>query len=82
MNVLFWLSIGLWVVALVSYAMILGKNEQLHRSGASMSVFTPFETLFHGAGVSRARWYLYRILVGSALGAMLTGGLFLLTRGS
>ena len=82
MNVLFWLSIGLWVIALVSYAMILSKNEQLHRSGARMSVFTPFEALFHGARVSRAHWYLYRILVGSALGAMLTGGLFLLTRGS
>ena len=78
MTVLFWVSIGLWVVALVSYAMILNGNEQLQRKVARMSVFIPFETLFHSAGGSRARKYIYRTLVASGLGAMVTGGLFLL----
>jgi hypothetical protein len=77
-KVLFWLSIGLWVVALVSYAMILNGNERLQRKGARMSVFVPFETLFHSATDSCARSYLYRTLVASAIGAMVTGGLFLL----
>jgi hypothetical protein len=75
---LFWLSIGLWVVALVSYAMILNGNEQLQRKVARMSVFVPFETLFHSVASSRARKVIYRTLVVSAVGAMVTGGLFLL----
>ncbi|NCF29057.1 MAG: hypothetical protein GWP69_16860 [Gammaproteobacteria bacterium] len=79
MNVLFWFSIGLWVVALISYAMLLSANEQLQRKDAGMSVFIPFEKLFHNVGASRARRYLYRTLVVSAIGAMVTGGLFLLT---
>lgn len=79
MNVLFWLSIGLWVVALVSYAMLLSGNEQLRRKGARMSVFVPFEALFQGAGHPRSRRFFYRILVLSAIGAMVSGGLFLLT---
>ncbi len=79
MNVLFWLSIGLWVVALVSYALILSGNEQLQRKSARMSVFIPFESLFRSARYSRSRKYLYRILTMSAMGAMVTGGLFLLT---
>ena len=78
MNVLFWLSIGLWVVALVSYAMILNGNEQLQRKVARMSVFVSFETLFHSVGGYRARKYIYRTLVASAIGAMVTGGAFLL----
>ncbi len=79
MNVLFWLSIGLWIVALVSYALILSGNEQLQRKSARMSVFIPFEALFRSARYSRSRKYLYRILIMSAMGAMVTGGLFLLT---
>jgi hypothetical protein len=82
MNVLFWLSIGLWVLALVCYAMILSADEQRHGKGAGTSTFTLFETLFHTTGGSRARRYLYRIQVAAALGAMLTGGLYLLTRTS
>ena len=82
MKLLFWLSIGLWVIALVCYAMILSGNEQLQRKSARMSVFIPFEALFHGARGSRARRYLNWTLVGSAVGAMVTGGLFLLTRTS
>jgi hypothetical protein len=78
-NILFWLSIGLWVVCLVSYALILSGNEQLERKGARMSIFIPFEVLFHSSGYSRYVRILYRILVVSAVGAMLTGGLFLLT---
>ncbi len=79
MNVFFWLSIGLWVVALVSYALILSGNEQLQRKSARMSVFIPFEALFRRVRYSRTRKYLYRILIVSAMGAMMTGGLFLLT---
>jgi len=79
MKVLFWLSIGLWVVALASYAMILSANEQLQRKGAGISVFMPFEALFQIAGNPRPSRLLYRILVLSAIGAMVSGGLFLLT---
>lgn len=80
MNVLFWLSIGLWLLALLCYAVILSANEQLHRKAAGMSTFASLETLISRAGGSVARRYLYRILVGSAVGAMLTGGLYLLSR--
>lgn len=80
MNVLFWLSIGLWLLALLCYAMILSANEQLHRKGAAMSTFASLETLVRRAGGFRVRRYLYRALVGSAVGAMLTGGLYLLSR--
>ncbi len=79
MNVFFWLSIGLWIVALVSYALILSGNEQLQRKSARMFVFIPFEALFRSARYSRSRKYLYWILIMSAIGAMMTGGLFLLT---
>jgi uncharacterized membrane protein YbhN (UPF0104 family) len=78
-NVLFWLSIGLWVVALASYAMLLSSNEQLQREDARMSVFVPFEALFQSAGYSRSRRFFYRTLVLSAIGAMVSGGLYLLT---
>jgi hypothetical protein len=78
-NVLFWLSIGLWVVALVSYALILSGNEQLQRTSARPSVFIPFEVLFRGTRYSRSLKYLYRILTLSAIGAVVTGGLFLLS---
>ena len=80
MNVLFWLSIGLWLLALLCYATILSASEQLHRKGAGMSTFASFETLLRSAGGARARRYLYRTVVGSAAGAMLTGGLYLLSR--
>lgn len=79
MKVLFWLSIGLWVAALASYALILSGNEQLQRKGARMSVFIPFKALFQIAGYSRTRKLLYRALVLCATGAMVSGGLFLLT---
>jgi hypothetical protein len=78
-NILFWLSIGLWMISLVSYALILSGHEQLDRKDARMSFFIPFEVLFHSSGYSRYVRYLYRILVVSAVGAVLTGGLFLLT---
>ena len=58
--------------------MILNGNEHLQRKVARMSVFVPFETLFHSVGGGRARKYLYRTLVASAIGAMVTGGVFLL----
>lgn len=79
MNILFWLSIGLWVLSLVSYALILSGSEQLERKDAGRSIFIPFEVLFQGSGYSRYVRILYRVLIGSAVGAMLTGGLFLLT---
>ncbi len=44
-----------------------------------MSVFIPFEVLFRSARYSRSLKYLYRILILSAIGAMVTGGLFLVT---
>ena len=44
-----------------------------------MSVFIPFEVLFRGTRYSRSLKYLYRILTLSAIGAMVTGGLFLLS---
>ncbi len=80
MNVLFWLSIGLWLLALLCYAMILSASEQPHNKGAGASTFAAFETLIQRAGGSGARRYLYRTLVGSALGAALTGGLYLMSR--
>ena len=79
MNVLFWISIGLWVVALVSYALILSGNEQLQRTSARASVFIPFQVLFRNARYSRSLKYLYWTLIFSAMGAMVTGGLFLLS---
>ncbi len=79
MNFLFWLSIALWLVALVSYALILSADEQLQREDARMSVFIPFEALFHTTSYSRSLKYLYRTLVLSAIGAMVTGGLYLLS---
>jgi hypothetical protein len=78
-NVLFWTSIGLWVVALVSYALILSGNEQLQRTSVRASVFIPFQVLFRNTRYSRSLKYLYRILIFSAMGAMVTGGLFLLS---
>ena len=78
-NILFWLSIGLWVIALVSYALILDGNEQQERKENLMSVIIPFGTPSHGAVHSRSLRHLYRILVLSAIGAILTGGLYLLT---
>lgn len=79
MSVLFWLSIALWIVALASYAMILSSDEELQRKGAGMSVFIPLEALFQIVGHSRSRRLLYRALVLSAIGAMVSGGLYLLT---
>ena len=79
MNVLFWLSIGLWIVALVSYALILSGNEQLQRTSAKASVFIPFEVLFRGTRYASSLKYLYRILTLSAIGAMVAGGLYLLS---
>jgi len=76
---LFWLSIALWLVALVTYALILSANEQLQRKGARISVFIPFEALFRGSGYSRSLKYLYRTLILAAIGAMVTGGLYLLS---
>lgn len=79
MSIFFWTSIGLWVVALVSYALILGGGEQLERKDARRSNFIPFEELFRGSAYSRYSTYLYGVLILSAVGAMLTGALFLLT---
>ncbi len=79
MNVLFWLSIGLWIAALVSYALILSGNEQLQRTSAKASVFIPFGVLFRSTRYASSLKYLYRILTLSAIGAMVTGGLYLLS---
>ena len=79
MSILFWLSIVLWMVSLVSYALILSGKEQLERKGARMSIFIPFEALLHDGGYSRSLRYLYRTAVLSAIGAMLTGGLYMFT---
>lgn len=79
MKLLFWLSIVLWVIALSCYALILSGKERLERRGARMSVFIPFEVLFDSSHYSRSLKLLYRALYLSAVGAMLTGGLFLLS---
>ena len=79
MSFLFWVSIVLWLATLVSYALILSGNEQLQRKDAGMSVFIPFEALFDSSKYSRSLKYLYRTLVLSAIGAMVTGGLYLLS---
>ena len=87
MNILFWLSIGLWVLALVSYAVILSGNEQLEgeqarmstRMSTRMTAMIPFGARSHSAGHPRPSRHLYRILILSAIGALVTGGLFLLT---
>ena len=79
MNFLFWLSIALWLMTLVAYALILSGNEQLQRKDAGISVFIPFRKLFHSSGHSRSLKYLYPALVLSAIGAIVTGGLYLLT---
>ena len=78
-SIFFWISIGLWVVALVAYALILNGNEQLERRDTRMSVFIPFKVLFQDSGYSRYSRLLYRTLILSAFGAMLSGGLFMLT---
>ena len=79
MDILFWLSIGLWVTSLLSYALILTGKEQLERKDSRMSVFMPFEVLFHDSEYSRYSRYLRRTAILSALGAMLSGAMFLLT---
>lgn len=79
MNIFFWMSIGFWLVSLVSYALILSGNEQLERRNAKISMFIPFEMLFHDSGYSRYSRYLCRTLILSAVLAIVTGGLFLLT---
>jgi hypothetical protein len=79
-NFLFWLSIVLWLVALVSYALIVSGKERLERKHARVPVFIPFEALFHSTSYSRSIKYLYRTLFLSAIGAMVTGGFYLLTR--
>ena len=78
-DALFWLSIGLWMLALVSYALILSGNEHLERKEARMSAIIPFGALPHGTGYPRCLRQLYRLPILSAIGAMVTGGLFLLT---
>ena len=78
-NFLFWLSIGLWVLCLVSYALILSGDEHLERKEVGTSEFIPFRARPPGAAYPRPLRYLYRILILAAIGAMLTGGLFLLT---
>ncbi len=80
MNFLFWLSIVLWMVALVSYALIVSGDEQLGRKHARAPVLIPFAALFHTTSYSRSLKYLYRTLFLSAIGAMVTGGFYLLTR--
>lgn len=82
MKALFWLSIGLWVIALVCYALILSGKERLERRDAGMSIFIPFEVLFDSSRYSYSLKFLYRALVLSAVGAMVTGGLFLLSGAS
>ena len=42
-------------------------------------MFLPFEVLFQDSGYSRYSRYLYRTLILSAVLAIVTGGLFLLT---
>jgi hypothetical protein len=79
MKVFFWLSIALWLVALMSYVMILSGNEQLQKKDAGKSVFMPLQTLLENAGYSGSRRIFYRTLVLSAIGAALSGGLFLFT---
>jgi hypothetical protein len=81
-NILFWLSIGFWVVSLVCYALLLSGSEQLERKDVRRPAFIPFEVLFHGSGYSRYSKNLYRALIVSAVAALFTGGLFLLTESS
>lgn len=78
MKVLFWLSIGLWLVALVSYAALLSGSERQHGKETGTPSIIAFDALRQGDGSSRVRSILYRTLVLSAIGAMLSGGLFLL----
>lgn len=76
MSVFFWLSISLWLVSLVCYALILSAREDRQRRVAGRPAVAPFETLLERAG-SRASRYLYRTLVLAAAGAMLCGALYL-----
>lgn len=77
MNLLFWLSIALWIVSLLSYALILSGKEQSQRNDARVSGGFVLDALFGGAGYARSLKYLYRTLVLSAIGALVTGGLYL-----
>ncbi len=79
---LFWLSIGLWALCLVSYALILSGDEHLERKEVGTSESIPFEARPPGAAYPRSLTCLYRIVFLSAIGAMLTGGFFLLTGNS
>ncbi len=74
---LFWLSIALWLVSLVSYALILSAREQLRRKDTGRSAGIFFGALFADTGHTGSVKYLYRTLVLSASGALVTGALYL-----
>lgn len=78
MSFLFWLSIALWLVSLLCYAVILSGNERLDRADRAESASTFFDVLNGGPGYARSLKYLYRTLVLSAIGALATGALYLL----
>ena len=77
MSVLFWLSITLWLVSLVCYALILNARELRQRRVEGTPAFVPLDALLERAGHSRGSRYLYRTLMLSAAGAMLCGALYL-----
>lgn len=77
MSFLFWLSIALWLVSLVSYALILSGREQLQRKDTGKSAGIFFSALFGDTGYTGSVKYLYRTLVLSAIGALVTGALYL-----
>lgn len=77
MSFLFWLSIALWLVSLVSYALILSGREQLQRNDMGKPAGNFFGALFGDTGYTGSVKYLYRTLVLSASGALVTGALYL-----
>lgn len=78
MSVFFWVSIALWLVSLVCYALIISAREHRQRRVARTPSYVPLDALFDRAGHTRVLKYLYRTLLCAAAGALASGTLYLL----
>lgn len=77
MSVLFWLSIALWLVSLICYALILSAREHRQRRAARTPAYVPLDALFDRVGHARVSRVLFRTLLIAAAGAMLCGAVYL-----
>lgn len=77
MSFFFWLSIALWLVTLVCYALIVSAREHRQRHADNTPAYVPLDALFDRAGHARASKYLLRTLLFAAAGALISGALYL-----